>query len=279
MVARFSVGPSSYGDLRGVEQFVASERMALQILSVKVDFDQWKADQGSGDRLTINEGMRSRARQDLLYAEYRQSGYPVAAVPYTSRHDEVRNGNAIDVGVTMANGQNRALTADEFAKVHGWFEQRGGTWTGVNFGEPWHHEMATRSEQLPPYPNARELVAAGPNRPKPTTPVPPAAPPDPYFEIGEDTMQMVTVAGSAPLGGDIAVLDGLRAAYHTQGEQDAYRQGRSMGILKPGQNKDAAIRGRLTDLGLNIGVDELQARLRAIKKAGGTVDPYYDGKF
>ncbi|QKS21002.1 hypothetical protein HUN58_14695 [Curtobacterium sp. Csp1] len=279
MVARFSVGLSSYDDLRGVEQFVSSERMALQFLSVKVDFDQMKADQQSFDRLSVNEGMRSRPRQTYLWNNRAALGV-VVAPPFTSRHDEEKHGNAIDIGVTRADGSNRALSSIEFAWLHTQIERRGGTWTGVNFGEPWHHEMATRPEQVPPYPDARAFVAAGPNRAKPTTPAPPAAPPpDPYLEIGEDTMQMVTVAGKAPLGGDIAVLDGLRAAYHTDGEADAYRFGRSMGILAPGQNKDAVIRKRLTDLGLNIGVDELQTRLRAIKKAGGTVDPYYDGKF
>lgn len=161
MSGNFGVGTSSYDDLRGVEQFVASERMALQILSVKVDFDQWKADQGSGDRLSINEAKRSRARQSFLWANRVALGVAVAS-PFTSRHDEIAHGNAIDIGVTMADGRNRALTADEFNRVHGWVEQRGGTWTGVNFGEPWHHEMATRTERLPPYPNARALVAAGP---------------------------------------------------------------------------------------------------------------------
>lgn len=47
----FSVGPSSYPDLRGVEQFTATERIAIQFLSMKVDFDQMKASQGSGDRV------------------------------------------------------------------------------------------------------------------------------------------------------------------------------------------------------------------------------------
>lgn len=278
MVAKFSIGPSSYDDLRGVEQFVMSERIALQLLSIKVDFDQMKANEGSGDRLSWNEAMRSRPRQTYLWNNRKALGVAVAE-PFTSRHDEVQHGNAVDVGVTMADGRNRALNAGEFDWLHAQVARRGGTWTGVNFAEPWHHEMATRTEQVPPYPNARALVAAGPTTPTrpPALPVP--APTDPYLEIGEDTMQMVTVAGKAPLGGDIAVLDGLRAAYHTDGEYDAYRQGRSMGILKPGQNKDVEIRARLTELGLNIGVDELQARLRAIKKAGGYVDPHYDGTY
>lgn len=170
MSTGFSVGVSSYDDLRGVEQFVATERMALQILSVKVDFDQMKADQGSGDRLSINEGKRSRARQDYLWANRVALGV-VVAPPYTSRHDEIRNGNAIDVGVTMADGRNRALTAAEFEWLHAQVERRGGTWTGRNFGEPWHHEMATRAEVVPPYPDARAIVAAGPTIKTTTTPV------------------------------------------------------------------------------------------------------------
>lgn len=280
MTAKFSIGLSSYQDLRGVEQFVATERMALQLLSVKVDFDQMKADQGSGDRLSFNEGMRSRPRQTYLWNNRAALGV-VVAPPFTSRHDEVNHGNAVDVGVTRADGSNRALTAVEFAWLHTQIERRGGTWTGKNFGEPWHHEMATRQEIVPPYPNARALVASGPNRAKPTTPARPAEPPkpDPYFEIGEEDMQMATVAGVAPLGGDIVVFDGLRAAYHTKGAKDAYQIGRTMGVLKPGQNTDEKIRARLTELGLNIGVDELQARLRAIAERGGSIDPHYKGLY
>lgn len=184
MVARFSIGRSSYQDLRGVEQFVATERMALQLLSVKVDFDQMKADQGSGDRLSFNEGMRSRARQTYLWNNRAALGVVVAR-PFTSRHDEVNHGNAVDVGVTRADGSNRALTSVEFAWLHTQIERRGGTWTGRNFGEPWHHEMATRPEQVPPYPNARALVAAGP-RTKSTTPTPPPTPAAPTLEETED---------------------------------------------------------------------------------------------
>lgn len=275
----FSIGPSSYPDLFGVDQLTSTERIALQFLSMKVDFDQMKANQGSGDRLSPNEGHRSKDRCYYLWNNRAALGI-VVAPPLTSRH--YVNANAIDVGVTMANGRNRALTPAEFDWMHTQAERRGFTWPdwAKRAPEPWHIEGATRPEIVPPYPNARALVAAGPNRPKPTTPAPPVAPaPDPYLEIGEDDMQMVTVAGAAPLGGDIAVFDGLKAAYHTQGEYDAYRIGRSMGILKPGQNKDLAIRARLTELGLNIGVDELQARLRAIKQAGGYIDPYYGGKF
>ncbi len=77
--------------------------------------------------------------------------------------------NAIDVGVTMADGRKRALTAAEFDWLHTQVERRGGTWTGRNCGEPWHHEMATQTEHRPPYPNARAIVAAGPTIKSTTT--------------------------------------------------------------------------------------------------------------
>jgi hypothetical protein len=279
MSGNFSVGLSSYGDLRGVEQFVASERMALQILSVKVDFDQWKADQGSGDRLSINEAKRSRARQSYLWANRVTLGVTVAA-PFTSRHDEVAHGNAIDIGVTTASGGNRALTSDEFTRVHGWVEQRGGTWTGVNFGEPWHHEMATRTEQLPPYPNARALVAAGPHiKSKTPNPTPPAPVPA-TSKIGDD-MVIVTVTGKTgeALAGDIDVFDGLRAAVHTTTFDEVYDIGRSEGVLRPEDTTDVKARERLRTLGFEISPGQAKRRLTFIRKAGGYVDPYFDGKF
>jgi len=157
-MGKFSVGPSSYGDLRGVEQFVATARIALQVLSVIADFNAWQKDRGATGALSVNEGMRSRARQSYLWA-VRFILAIVVAPPFTSRHDEVRHGNAIDFGITMPDGTNRALTATEFAKLHALVEARGGTWTGANFGEPWHHEMATRTEQLAPYPDAADRVA------------------------------------------------------------------------------------------------------------------------
>lgn len=157
MVTKFSVGKSSYGDLRGVEQYVMSARIALQVLSVIVDFNTWMRDQGKTGRLSVNEGMRSRARQNYLWINRFVLAVAVA-FPFTSRHDEVLRGNALDFGITEADGSNRALTDAEFAKLHALVEARGGTWTGVNFGEKWHHEMATRAEQLPPYPNAAELA-------------------------------------------------------------------------------------------------------------------------
>lgn len=159
MAGKYSVRKSSYGDLRGVEQFVMSARIALQVLSVIVDFNAWQKGRGAVGLLSVNEGMRSRARQTYLWVNRFILGIVVAS-PFTSLHDEVRHGNAIDFGITMPDGSNRALTAVEFTKLHALVEARGGTWTGVNFGEPWHHEMATRPERLAPYPDAAARAAA-----------------------------------------------------------------------------------------------------------------------
>lgn len=169
MVKRFSVGKSSYGDLRGIEQYVMSARIALQVLSVIVDFNAWQRQRGAVGSLSVNEGMRSRARQTYLWV-HRFILAIVVALPFTSRHDEVLHGNAIDFGITMPDGSNRALTAIEFAKLHELVEARGGTWPAwaKTAPEPWHHEMATRTEQLPPYPAA--AVLAGTQTPNPPTP-------------------------------------------------------------------------------------------------------------
>lgn len=149
-MAQYSVGRSSYGDLNGVTQYVNSQRIAQQFLSMARDYrDKFGA---SGNRLTVNEGMRSRPRQDQLYRKFLAVGYPVAATPYTSRHDAVLRGNAIDVGVTERDGTNRALTPTEFAWMHEQAERRGFTWTGRYFDEPWHIEGATRAEVVAPYP-------------------------------------------------------------------------------------------------------------------------------
>ncbi|MEG8035019.1 hypothetical protein QP157_06685 [Sphingomonas sp. LR61] len=201
MVAKFSVGPSSYGDLRRVRQFVASARMALQVLSVIVDFNNWQKARGATGKLSVNEGMRSRARQTYLWINRFILGV-VVAMPFTSRHDEVLRGNAVDFGITMPDGSNRALTTAEFAKLHELVEARGGTWTGGNFGEPWHHEMGTRTERLAPYPDAVALYHGTTPKPikKPTAPAVITSPGGMlmlfkakyYYLVGEFTVQKFT---------------------------------------------------------------------------------------
>jgi len=183
MVAKFSVGKSSFGDLRGVEQYVMSERIALQVLSTIIDFNAYLRSKGRSGSLSVNEGMRSRWRQSYLWNNRAALGVVVAA-PFTSRHDEVLHGNAIDFGITMPDGSNRALYADEFTRLHQIVEGRGGTWTGRYFNEPWHHEFATRAEAVPPYPDARARLAAKPSASvKPPVKAPaPVKPPTPKVE-------------------------------------------------------------------------------------------------
>jgi len=204
MSNRFSVGKSSYGDLRGIEQYVMSARIALQVLSVIVDFNAWQKQRGAVGRLSVNEGMRSRARQTWLWVN-RFILAIVVALPFTSRHDEVLHGNAIDFGITMPDGSNRALTSVEFAKLHELVEARGGTWTGSNFGEPWHHEMATRTEHFPPYPNAAQLASAAPVQPAPT-PKPVITTP----QEDEDDMKIIRngAKGTPGFGAYLAVSPG-----------------------------------------------------------------------
>lgn len=174
-MAWYPIGESSYGDLRGQMQYVNSERIAQQWLSLVRDF--WER---FGYRLSPNEGRRSKARCEALYANYLRNGYPVAAALYLSRHYEGTHGNAIDAGVTLADGSNRALTDEEFAWLHEQCELRGFTWTGRNFGEPWHIEGATRTEHFPPYPgitvgnalsSSPKPQPAQPPKPEATTPV------------------------------------------------------------------------------------------------------------
>jgi hypothetical protein len=152
-MAWYPIGPSSYPDLFGQMQYVNSPTIAAQWLSLTRDFAVKFG--ASGDRLAPNEGRRTRPRQQLLYQNYLRTGYPIAAYPYSSRHDEFTHGNAIDAGVTMANGSNRALTGEEFAWLHEQCELRGFTWTGRLFAtpEPWHIEGDTRPPHFPPYPD------------------------------------------------------------------------------------------------------------------------------
>lgn len=180
-MAQYSVGRSSYGDLNGVTQYVNSQRIAQQFLSMARDYrDKFGA---SGNRLTVNEGMRSRPRQDQLYRKFLAVGYPVAATPYTSRHDAVLRGNAIDVGVTEHDGTNRALTPTEFAWMHEQAERRGFTWTGRYFNEPWHIEGATRAEVVAPYPGVTPANVYQAPKPDPEAAV--------KAIIGDNDMQII----------------------------------------------------------------------------------------
>jgi hypothetical protein len=142
-----SVGKSSYGDLRGVEQFVSTPIVALQIASLCYEFDtQFPGARTRGDRLTVNEGIRSKARMRLLrsaWETFLRYGTPwaaLAAALYFSTHRE-EIGTAVDFGITQKDGSNRAMTAAEAAWVHGHGVPRGILHTGGSFNPPesWHH--------------------------------------------------------------------------------------------------------------------------------------------
>lgn len=146
-MALYAVGKSSYPDIKGQMQFVASAAIAAQVASLCYEFDTIVAK--NGDRLTVNEGIRSRDRQVLLYRNWinKVPGATLAAFAswgpparFTSTHDESR-GSALDFGITRADGSNRALTSAEFAWLHGRAPERGIRWTGAGFArvEPWHH--------------------------------------------------------------------------------------------------------------------------------------------
>lgn len=183
----YSVGPSSYGDRRGIEQFVTSARVALQVLTVIVKFNAYLRQKGRSGSLSVNEAKRTRARQSYLWANRFVLGVVVAA-PFTSPHDEVNHGNAIDFGITEDDGSNRALSPDEFTVLHDIVAAHGGTWTGVHFGEPWHHEMATRAENELPYFDARErLTGPPPAAPKPE-PIPEPAPEPEPLPLEDDML-------------------------------------------------------------------------------------------
>jgi hypothetical protein len=157
----FSVGRSSYGDLRGVEQFVSTANIAAQVASLALEFDtQFPGARERGDRLTVNEGIRSRPRQKMLrdaWEHYQRAGYPwaaLAAALYFSTHDESR-GSALDFGITQADGTNRAMTRAEAEWVHVHGAARGVRWTGQFFNpqEQWHHNGGYPAT-LPPIPGA-----------------------------------------------------------------------------------------------------------------------------
>lgn len=142
-----SVGKSSYGDLRDVEQFVSTPIVADQVSSLCYEFDtQFPGARERGDRLTVNEGIRSKARMRLLRAAWEtflRYGTPwaaLAAALYFSTHRE-EIGTALDFGITRKDGSNRAMTVAEAAWVHEHGVPRGILHTGGSFNPPesWHH--------------------------------------------------------------------------------------------------------------------------------------------
>lgn len=162
----WQVGPSSYGDLAGVMQYVAQQRHADQFNSLAFEFDERPDSKAADIRLSVNEAIRSDERQDEFWDDwqhYLKYGTPwaaLAAKPYTSRHRR-QIGTAFDIGITMADGTNRAPTAEEWAWIHAHAAARGIRHTGASFipREEWHHD-AGYAETVPPYPNVRIAMSA-----------------------------------------------------------------------------------------------------------------------
>ncbi|MGW8430945.1 hypothetical protein ACWGJ9_07450 [Curtobacterium citreum] len=265
------VGPSSYADLKGVEQYCALERHADQLNSLAFEFDERPESKAAGIRLSVNEAIRSDARQYEFWDDwqhYLKYGTPwaaLAAKPLTSRHRR-QIGTAFDIGITMHDGTNRAPTAAEWAWIHARAALRGIRHTGASFipREEWHHD-AGYPETLAPIPGVRIANTLIP------------APPKPNPSPEEDDLMHVINVWSKPTEkhhGDLVVVDGLRSIVHTSSISQVYDTLRSEGV-DPAIDTEAEIRAYLDKQKLTITPAQLRTRVRLVKQVGGYVDPYF----
>lgn len=125
------------GRTMGVQQTM--ERGAgLQVIGFMNEIERL-----TGYRLTVNEGRRSRPDQRLVWNAYalylagRGPWAPKAALCYTSIHDEILHGNAVDFG----GPGGEVIPADVHAVMVQLAEKYGVYWTGQSFGEWWHFEV------------------------------------------------------------------------------------------------------------------------------------------
>lgn len=154
MAARYPVGRSSFSDGSstspyGKVQNVSTSIVARQVASLCYEFDtQYPGALARGDRLTVNEAIREDSRAVQLYVDYRRdpAHHPLAAFAtwgppkvITTTH-RATIGTALDLGITQADGTNRAMTADEAAWVDRMGPRRGIYPTGNSFARPerWH---------------------------------------------------------------------------------------------------------------------------------------------
>lgn len=153
-MALHPVGVSSFGELRGRTQYVTNATTAAQVRSLIAESAGVFA---GGAVLSVNEGVRSKDDQAAKLAawqRYQRGGpwAPLAASPlFTSTHDE-SHGSAIDFGVTLPDGRNRAMTMSEQDWVVKRGRQRGIRWTGAGFRptpESWHFNGGYDAE-VPP---------------------------------------------------------------------------------------------------------------------------------
>jgi hypothetical protein len=161
-MALYPVGPSSYGELAGLTQYVTNAEVAEQVNTL---IEESRAVFANGAFLSVNEGNRSRLRQAYLrrkWEAYRAGGpwAALAAALYFSTHDQSR-GNALDFGVTNADGSNRSLTMSEHAWLVARGRERGIVWTGgdptfMSPSELWHFNGYPERATIPPKPVAPE---------------------------------------------------------------------------------------------------------------------------
>jgi len=155
-MALYPVGPSSYGELAGLTQHVTNAEVAEQVNTL---IEESRAVFANGAFLSVNEGNRSRLRQAYLRRKWRayRAGGPwaaLAAALFFSTHDESR-GNALDFGVTNADGSNRSLTMSEHAWLVARGRERGIVWTGgdpsfMSPSELWHFNGYPERATIPP---------------------------------------------------------------------------------------------------------------------------------
>ncbi len=256
-----------------------TERIALQFLSLKVDFDQMKADEGSGDRLRPNEGNGRRSAATTWWNNRAALGIVVATAADVSalrqrerdrcgRDDGERPESGADVGGVRLDCTRRRSAAAS----RGLAGTRGAV---AHRGAASRHRWSRRTRT--PVTSSRRA----PNRPtpKPTTPAPPVAPPGPLPRDRRSRHEMVNrrwKQQGAPRWGHRSVRR-PDPVYHTQGQKDADQVGRSMGILKPGQNtaEDPRPDSRLGTVHRRASAGPS----RAVKQAGGYIDAHYEGKF
>jgi len=137
---KYIQGISTAPGLVGIRQ-----RIDARALPNLLAFARGFYDNGHG-QLEINEGARSRPRQDMLWDNWeaylaRGKRPPVAAlaaVPYTSIHDEVTHGTAVDLGSGIGTS---TTAASVWAHKHG--PEYGVRGTGVTFPvkEWWHFDI------------------------------------------------------------------------------------------------------------------------------------------
>lgn len=218
-----SVGKSRYrGDVLGEEQFMEA-RAARQVLALIA----FIATLPGCRRMTVNEGRRTRARQKLLrqrFEAYLRGGpwAPLAAVLYTSRHDEVNHGNAADLG----GPDGEALNAAERAAISKYGPDFGVHFVGLTFSppEPWHVE----ADGITPTPQYA-LAAAAAQAPAPTS--------------EEDDMfkpRFIRVVEPNHLLNGLVSFAFSDRVVRTKNATEIYRIGRFWGLIAPNQKWEEA---------------------------------------